>query len=66
MNVVQIAGPFGHTQNLIYWLDYIIPKLIDIIHSPVDDIKKRKAIVGIVSGLQAWTILGSNRGTGKG
>jgi hypothetical protein len=37
-----MAGPFGHIQNLIYWIDYKIPKLIDIIHSSVDDIKKRR------------------------
>jgi hypothetical protein len=67
VNVVPVVGPFGQIRNQIYWIDNLIPNLIYIIRSPVNDIKERgDTVVGIVSGLRAWTNRGSNPGTGKG
>ena len=39
--VVPIAGAFEQIRNQIYWIDNLIPILIDIIPAPVNDINKR-------------------------
>jgi hypothetical protein len=43
-----------------------MPDLINVIRSPINDIKERgETVVGIVSWLRAWINGGSNPGMGK-